>query len=421
MNRALPQIQDAFPLKHLHEIQIRGGIPNLLRKARSADGRTVRVGYLGGSITDAPGWRVRSLQSFRERFPRVEWQEIHAAIGGTGSDLGVFRVGAHVLAHMPDLLFVEFAVNDHAADPVRIHRAIEGIVRQTWAANPETDIVFIYTVSQPALEALAAGMCSRSASAMEMLADHYGIPSIHFGAEVRRRLDAGTLVFKGVEPLKDAPPVEGSPMVFSADGVHPFLETGHALYGQSFARALDVLCKESASPGALPHDLGVPYRNDHWAAAKLVPLSRGMLSGNWTPVDARELGENFVRFLPGIWQANSPGAKLSFRFRGETVGFLDIMGPDGGQIRVQVDSTPERTVPRFDGYCTYMRMNSFLAATDLPTDALHSVTVTLDAGPLDKRGILFESNHPAHDQDPARFAPHVWKVGAILLIGEIAD
>ena len=77
-------------------------------------------------------------------YPEVKWSEIYAAIGGTGSDLGVYRVQQDALRHKPDLLFVEFAVNDGSADPVKIQKSMEGIVRQAWTSNPEMDILFVY-------------------------------------------------------------------------------------------------------------------------------------------------------------------------------------------------------------------------------------------------------------------------------------
>ena len=38
-------------------------------------------------------------------------------MGGTGSDLGVFRLQHDVLRQRPDLVFIEFAVNDAGALP----------------------------------------------------------------------------------------------------------------------------------------------------------------------------------------------------------------------------------------------------------------------------------------------------------------
>ena len=102
-----------------------------LETADKATGAEIKIGYLGGSITAQNGWRVQTLAHFRQACPQASFTEINAAIGGTGSDLGVFRVQQDVLSKGPDLLFVEFAVNDGGADPQRIIRAMEGIVRQT--------------------------------------------------------------------------------------------------------------------------------------------------------------------------------------------------------------------------------------------------------------------------------------------------
>ncbi len=107
-------------------VKPRGGIGNVL--AKLAAGEPVKIAYLGGSITAANGWRVKSREWFAKQYPQAKVEEIHAAIGGTGSDLGVFRVERDALQHKPDLLFVEFAVNDGSAKPDQIWRWMEGIV-----------------------------------------------------------------------------------------------------------------------------------------------------------------------------------------------------------------------------------------------------------------------------------------------------
>ena len=121
----------------------RDGIPHFLAKV--ANKEDVKVAYLGGSITAQDGWRVQTLANFNEEYPDSKFTEINAAIGGTGSDLGVYRLNFDVLQHDPDLVFVEFCVNDGGAAPEQIWRQMEGIVRQIWRHNIETDIVFVYT------------------------------------------------------------------------------------------------------------------------------------------------------------------------------------------------------------------------------------------------------------------------------------
>jgi hypothetical protein len=136
---ALLHAQDTFPLVPAQECRPRNGLPNFFQTAQTPD-REVKVAYLGGSITAQNGWRPKTLAHFQKMFPDTKFAEINAAIGGTGSDLGVFRLKKDVLDQKPDLLFVEFAVNDGGAAPEQIFRCMEGIVRQTWAALPECDI-----------------------------------------------------------------------------------------------------------------------------------------------------------------------------------------------------------------------------------------------------------------------------------------
>jgi lysophospholipase L1-like esterase len=65
----------------------------------------------------------------RTLFPQLTVTEIVAGLPGTGSNLGACRLERDVLRHRPDLLFVEFAVNDTGSPPERIERSMEGIVR----------------------------------------------------------------------------------------------------------------------------------------------------------------------------------------------------------------------------------------------------------------------------------------------------
>jgi hypothetical protein len=145
----------ANPSRPAMELRTRDGLPNFFAKAK-ADGK-LTLAYFGGSITAANGWRPQTTAWLRQHYPKAEVTEIDAAIGGTGSDLGVFRLGHDVLAYRPDLVFVEFAVNDGGAPPEQIYRCMEGIVRQIRRADPATDICFVYTMHDGMLRDLAAG------------------------------------------------------------------------------------------------------------------------------------------------------------------------------------------------------------------------------------------------------------------------
>ena len=116
-------------LRTATEATYRDGLPHFFAKVRQ--GQAVNIAYLGGGITRAGGgWCDQTFRWFQQQYPAVSATEIMAAIGGTGSDFGAYRVGAHILAHKPDLVFVEFAVNDQGKPARAIQESMEGIVRQ---------------------------------------------------------------------------------------------------------------------------------------------------------------------------------------------------------------------------------------------------------------------------------------------------
>ncbi|NQT87796.1 SGNH/GDSL hydrolase family protein, partial [bacterium] len=333
--------EDPIPVKLF---SVRGGLGNVLGKLQG-DG-AVRIAYFGGSITAQNGWRPKTLAWFRKTWPGVTIAEINAAIGGTGSDLGVYRCQQDVLQHKPDLVFVEFAVNDGGAAPERIYRSMEGIVRQTWRANPETDICFIYTFHTGHVKAYREGNFNRSAAAMERLADHYAIPSITVALPIVQLEAAGKLIFTVPRGTKGPE----RKIVFSHDACHP-TDGGHEVYTETIIKAFADIQKVSR---AGKHTLGKPYRDDNWEDAKLVPLDPSMLTGSWKKLPTDDgLGKRFRNRLPTIWHGGKPGDKITFRFKGNTVKLYDLLGPDGGKAICSVDGKVVRTSPRFDRYCSY--------------------------------------------------------------------
>jgi hypothetical protein len=413
-------------LRDAVELTARGGLPNVFAKLQH--GAPVKVAYLGGSITAQNGWRIQSREWLQKQFPKAQLSEIHAAIGGTGSDLGVFRVEADALQDKPDLLFVEFAVNDANAAPAQIAKAMEGIVRKTWRLLPTTDICFVYTITAKDTAGLADGKMKRSESVMETVADHYGIPSIHFGLEVARLEKEGKLVIKS----DDAPMtrVSGDELnasatiptdaqgriLFSKDGVHPYPETGHVIYTQALIRSFEKM-RTLGTPGA--HALIAPLTSDNWEAARQLPLDQGgVLTGKVTKLDSKtdSPAKSFVARMPSMWKFE-PGATLSFKFKGTKASIYDLLGPDGAQLEFSVDGKL-RQVARFDGYCTYHRLSMLSIADNLP-NTVHEVTITVLTEAPDKAKILFDRNRADLEKNPAKYAPTNWYAGAIFIVGEI--
>lgn len=404
------------PAVAAQECRPRAGLPNFLAKAGTA-GASVKVAYLGGSITAQQGWRPKSLALFQKTWPDAKFGEINAAIGGTGSDLGVFRLHQDVLVGKPDLLFVEFAVNDGGAPPDQIRRCMEGIVRQTWRSLPDCDVCFVYTLTEALAPPMLDGKFPRAASVMEEVADRYGIPTIHMAVEVARLAKEGKLVWKGPLPKTDEEKKKaGDTVVFANDGVHPYPETGHELYLQAIARSMTPIREASKAKG--PHALPEPLLASNYEQAKLLPISQAVLSKGFRALDpqADPFGKRWANRMSTLHRAGDPGETITFQFKGTRCSIYDIIGPDCGQVIVTLDDQPARTVPRFDSFCTYHRLATLTIGSELP-DAVHTVKIEIHKDPPDKAQILAQRKEGM--DKPERYQGTAFYPGAILLVGEL--
>lgn len=395
-------------IAQIPEFRMRDGLPNLFH--RIATHRQVVIGYLGGSITEAEqGWRQLTFDWFRLQYPETAFYQVNGTIGGTASDLGVFRTAQDILSGKPDLVFVEFAVNDHdeALQKETIRRSMEGIVRKIWSALPETDICFIYTTSESICRDMLAGKPNYAIGVMEEVAAHYGIPSINLTPRIARLYTAGKLVLSGNPADNDRI------IVFTRDHTHPLPESGHPLYGSVVVRHLEEMVRPKSRPGA--HRLPAPIDQENWVRAKMVDLDSLRLSGRWTklpPEDA--LSRSFSKFMPVIYKG-SPGAVISFRYRGSVLGFFDCIGPGTGRLEVTIDGQT-RSISRFDTYCTYFRKNYFII-DDIP-EGLHRVEIRVLADTLNKPFIL--GKHLAEMGNPASYRFTDWYPSRLMILGEMA-
>lgn len=383
------------------EFSARSGLPNFFGKIKS--GQQVRVAFLGGSITRAGGgYRDQLLTWLRGQYPATRFEEIMAAVSGTGSDFGACRVQQHVIDHKPDLVFIEFAVNDNRWPMLFVRETMEGIVRQLWKANAATDICFIYTFSAENLPLLAKNLFPASVSAMEKVAAYYHIPSIHMGLAAVNEIEKGKLLMAGKREEPSAVPV------FSFDGVHPLPETGHAIYTRVLAKNLLLLDGHAASG---KHPLPPALEKGAWTNAGMISLgTQGSFSGNWGTTDSVTKGKEYYPLLPQVYATASADASLTVPFKGTRFGLADIMGPGTAAIEITIDQQPPRIMNRFDAFCTYYRLNYFILS-GLPPGK-HTATIRLAHGQMDKAAILKTRNVEVKDWNP--YKPQVMYVGAIL-------
>lgn len=399
------------------EFYVRTGLPNVA--AKLARGEEVRVAFLGGSITAAHGWRVFTMENLRRLHPGARFIEINAAVSGTGSNYGAMRLERDVLRHQPDLIFVEFAVNDGGQSAVAIEAQMEGIVRHTWTAFPRTDICFVCTVSEGMVNDLLAGRYPPSTRAMELVAEHYAIPSFSFGVEVTKRLRAETLVFSA--PAVVAADAAGNDtdgrLIFTRDRTHP-TDAGHRVYGGRLALALPEFL---AAGKAGEHVLLAARRADAWALARIILATELEKDGRWSDVPANDphrRAQASEALVPPLVAAFAPGATISFHFKGTVLGLIGLKGPENGQFRITVDDLPPQTGTLFDSFSQPGRffLKPWFFVGPL-ADTEHRVRLELLPTKIDKEAIMKKAGTPIKDPQP--FAAHGLYFGGFLINGEV--
>lgn len=153
------------------------------------------IAYLGGSITagagaDSSADRFSTLVTdwFREKYPNKNVIEHNAGVGGTGSRTGLVRLEKDIISANPDVVFVEFAVNDqNPSEQIRIERSAyyEEILRDLINLPKQPVIIMVYSPSyQRWYSTTEPGEVSpdsiNACGEQEELAQHYGIGSVNF-------------------------------------------------------------------------------------------------------------------------------------------------------------------------------------------------------------------------------------------------
>jgi len=150
-------------------------------------GEPITLATIGGSITTGyaaqppreKGWAALLARSLG---PKVSL--VNAGVSGTDSAAGVQRLQPHVLDKSPDLVIVEFGVNDQWLDPAVRGSSYEAILRKLLGAKKPPAVVVLGLTQQ--------GNQPRDATDIQLkLATHYGLAALDFGRWMQARVDAG--------------------------------------------------------------------------------------------------------------------------------------------------------------------------------------------------------------------------------------
>jgi len=295
----------------------------LLRNTRQALASGVlRVGFIGGSITDARprhNWPEPVIAWIKENYPLVRLYVENAAIGATGSELAVFRAERDLIERECDLIFVDYSVNDHDEPRERRMRTREGLLRKL-LKDGNRDVVLVHTFRQAFNCDMIAGKAPESIMDFEELAEHYGIGSVWMGLYALEEVKLGRMRWEEWLP----------------DGLHP-TQRGSLSYAHSVNAFLEneLSDRRTVALSDVFSTLPEPLNPDHWEHAYRLPFSEIETDGPWVIRRWPHL-----EWIDQVLETAAVGAKLTFDFtgRGLTLGF--DFGKTSSEFRYRLDRGP---------------------------------------------------------------------------------
>ncbi len=191
---------------------------------RAARGETITFSVIGGSITHgcladsrresyaelAAGW-------WKDKFPWTVVNYINCGIGATDSYLGVHRAGRDLLSHDPDVVIVEFSVND---TDMNIHpSSYRSLVKKILNHDSEPAVILLFTVEEN-------GRTFQKFHAQT--GKLFDLPMISYADAVYPEVEAGRIRWEDISP----------------DHIHPST-AGHALIGEFINSYMDKVFSEA--------------------------------------------------------------------------------------------------------------------------------------------------------------------------------
>lgn len=330
---------------------------------RAQAGEEITVAYLGGSITQGSSagnelcYARLTTNWLEEKFPEAKINYVNAGIGATGSYIGVYRADRDVLVHNPDLVFVDFSVNDTTEHTQRNIESYDGVLRKLWLSESAPAIVTIAMTQEDgtSFQEQHSAVCAA-----------YDIPMISYKNAILDVIDNGHIVWKDI----------------SDDNIHPNIP-GHAVltelitsYLQDVIDELDTIDTEKES------DFSTVYASDKYSSAALI------VPENDTPANATGWDTKLDTFgnFGGYWQVRSADGTfegmepLKFEVEAKSIGvFYGKLTNKGATFDVIVDGEIAKTIDSdfSGGWGSYVEAE---AVIDFDEYGAHTVEIVPHTG-----------------------------------------
>lgn len=284
----------------------------VMKKARN--GEEITVAVIGGSITQGSlasnpdnCYASRFFKWWSTTFPDTKINFVNAGIGGTTSYLGVHRADKDLLSGKPDVVVVEFSVND--SNTIFYKETYEDLIRK-----------ILKQENMPAVIQLMMTMeDGTSAQTQHLLVGFkYNLPRISYGSMVLKEINNKTFTWDDISP----------------DNIHPN-DRGHAMAGEILWRYLNSVYAKLDTITEEPAPIDVePYFTEAYIDATILDSSN-IEPTSYGSFEKASVNDRF----PNDWKTTTGKDSIVFETEAQNIGIMFLKTVDGksGQFDVYID------------------------------------------------------------------------------------
>ncbi len=138
------------------------------------------VAFIGGSLTQGGStWENATVEELKKKLGVKNIKIVNAGLNGTVSEFGASRFSRDVTPYNPDIVFIEFAVNDKNFDALSAKLYMEQMVMQCNRMEKRPAVVFLFAPLPTETVAGTLQSWETGVASKQELADYYGIKTVN--------------------------------------------------------------------------------------------------------------------------------------------------------------------------------------------------------------------------------------------------
>lgn len=278
-----------------------GNTYRLTKKLDAAQaGEHLTLAYIGGSITEGKNYSTPFTKYVDETFAEGTFTEVNAGISGTSSVVGLVRSENDIVSKQPDIVVIEFSVNDH--EDILYKKAYESLVKKFLELPNEPAVVVLINRSK-------GGFSSQTQ--MEAIGKNFDVPVISMNNALTRAFNSGFLTTDD----------------YFTDEYHP-----HAKGGQLIADCMAYYLRQAMRTENRTDGYDIPntaaYGTEYSSCRNVDPKTLdGFNAGSWsagTGYNSLPYGYTCNGGSPMTFKVNAKGFIVVFKANSSGMGSIDV-------------------------------------------------------------------------------------------------